>query len=342
MLAASKITNAEQRKAYPVLRVNNVTKSPSQSYGNVVPFKHYLPIQDIDGYSNKNKELAYGWTELTPVSNALSKVFYIKNNDPVSMFVWVKERAKFYLETPVPKSSLIYNHVRSTNYEKQIILQTCEKILIDAYLQAKDFIANGNEVQPGIEISGDTSSMMKVKGLFGIEVNYFYIDSLLQSIKALDVEAVKNWKKFFKASFVHEMVHQLRKEIYTDSDTAQEIAPHAAEILSTGGDNPAEDVYIEEMRNQKPNRYQNDIVAALKVLEQKLLQSPACKYKPKSFESKEINKALMSISKNIKKQMLKKMAQEIVFTSGQDLLRIAAGVNTKAATTQVKIQDYYN
>lgn len=307
MLTASEITGIEQgRKTYPQFKPNNVRKNSSQSYGNVVPFKHYLPIQDIDGYSSKNKELAYGWTELIPVLNALSKVFYVENNDPVSMFVWVKEHAKFYIENPVPKSSLIYNHVRSTDHEKQVALQTCEKILIDAYLQAKDFIANGKEVQPGFEISGDTSSIMKVKGAFGIEVNYSYIDSILQSIEAMDIETVKNWKKFFKASFVHEMVHKLREEIYTEPDTAQEIAPHAAEILSTGGDNPMEEVYTEEIRSHKPNRYQKDVMAALKVLEQKLLQSPACKYKPKNFELTEINKALMSISKNIKKQMLKK------------------------------------
>ena len=324
------------------LKPTTAEKSCPQSCGNVVPFKHYLPIQDIYGYSSKNKELAYGWTELIPVLNVLSKVFHIKDNDTVSMFVWVKEPAKFYTRDPVPKNSLIYKHVRSTDHEKQITLQVCEKILVDAYLQAKEYISNGQEVQPGFEISGDKSCIMKVKGAFGIEVNYLYVDSLLESIDAGDVETVKNWKKFFKASFVHEMVHKLREEIYTEPDTAQEIAPHAISILSTGGDNPMDDIYIEE-ETRTPgnnNRYQKDVAAALKILQQKLSLLPACLYKPKSFELKEINKALMSIPENIKKRILKKMSQEIVSTSGMDLLRIAAGVDTTSATTKIKIKTY--
>ena len=89
MLTTSKITSIEQkRETYPQFKSNHVRKSSSQSYGNVVPFKHYLPIQDIDGYSNENKELAYGWTELIPVLNALSKVFYIEKNDPVSKILF--------------------------------------------------------------------------------------------------------------------------------------------------------------------------------------------------------------------------------------------------------------
>ncbi len=341
MLTTSKITTAKQTNkalATPQLLIPE-TVHPKSS-GNVVPFKHYLPIQDVDGYSSKSKDLAYGWTELTPALNVLSKIFHIKNNDSVSMFVWVKEKARFHTKDPVPKSSLIYNHVRSLDEDKQFTLQICEKILVDAYLQAKDFIANGKEVQPGFEISGDKNFIMQVKGSFGIEINYRYIDSLLESINAGDIETVQNWKKFFKASFVHEMVHKIREEIYTEPDLAQEIATHAAGILSTGGDNPIEEMYTEEIEKSKNKRYQKDVAAALKVLQRRLLELPACSHKPKNFGLKEINKALMSIPENIKKRTLKKMAEEITSTSGLDLLRMAAGVDTLSAKAKIKIQTY--
>ena len=136
------------------------------------------------------------------------------------------------------------------------------------------------------------------------------------------------------------MVHAIREEIYAEPDLAQEIAPHAAEILSTGGDNPTEDIYFEETQKKTNNRYQKDMTAALKILQQKLLQIPTCTHKPKNHELKEINKALMSIPENIKKRILKKMAQEIVSTSGLDLLRTAGGLDTIQAKKKVKIIVY--
>lgn len=273
------------------------------------------------------------WFGVDPFMNAWVKVFTNpvdkKDKESVWMLVWVKNTgAALFHNEPykgVPKSSLIYNCIKSRNPEKQKILTEGENILVNSYLDAKRFLGN-KEVQSGFEITGDRDYVMSVRGMCGIEIAYPYVDQLLEELNENDETKLAYFYNFFKGSFVHEMTHKLRDEFITEEDTGQEIASHAVEMLSTEGINPFLDEKLEATLENTISSYDQDVVAALKVLEQKLSLRKECSYKPKSFSPLELNRAMTSIPIEKRKAVLKELAKEIINASPIELLRLAAKV----------------
>lgn len=285
------------------------------------------------------KNLPNGWYKISPLLNGYVKVFETDKKVPSSFWiiVWAKELASVFLgipHNPVPKKSLIYKHITSENPEKQKTLENLENILQETFFQARDFLSKEPVLQNGIEIVGEKGYFMAVKGTFGIKVSYEDIDELIKSINESSEQELKEIKILFKTSFVHEMVHWLRKEIYNEGDTGDEIASHAVEFLSGKGENSLKDTYLaEEVIKNPDNSYKQDTVTGLKVVQKLLSQNKNCQYIPKSHEPKELNKAIKSIREKVREEILKTIANEIINKPVIDLFRIAAQANV----TQIKI-----
>ena len=149
----------------------------------------------------------------------------------------------------------------------------------------------------------------------------------LEDLEKKNEERIYYWYKFFKGSFAHEMTHQLRNELIEEENTGQEIASHAVEVLSTEGLNPILDFRLKDMTLNPKTSYAQDVIASLKVIEQKLSNLKDCTYKPKDFTSKELNKAILSISEDKREKILSDLAQEIIKASPIELLKLAAKIN---------------
>ncbi len=271
------------------------------------------------------------WKNLSPFINAYAKIVASVPDKPSAwMLVWVKSDAALFYNfpyKPIPEESKLYEYLISQDAEKQKRLLECEKLLVNSYMAAKDFVSGGLEVQSGFEIVGEKDYAMRVRGFFGIEVSYSYVDCVLEAIENNSKDEINCWQQFFTGVFAHEMTHELREEIYQNGDTGQEIASHAVEILSTGGDNLLADLSLSKKISEPDTSYNKDIITGLKVLQQKLSQSNLCQYKPKTHEPSELNRAMQSIPEDKKEEVLKNLAQEIIKTPAIDLLRIAAQVN---------------
>ncbi len=278
------------------------------------------PVSTIE---EKEKSLAPGWKSQAPFLNAWAKVFPTETK-PIWMLVWVKEDSAYDNDSPVPKLSSIYRYITSQCEEKQKILVSCERVLVGAFKEAKEFIGQEKDVQGGFEIVRRNDFIMTVEGFLGIEVNYKYVDALIRAIEENNLYVAAVLFNMLKASFAHEMVHYIRDEIKEDKSAGQEVASQAVEILVCGGTNPMKNKRIEEAIKEPDDEYEQDIVAAAKVVQKKLTDLQECLYKPKSFKPDELNKAMQSISKEKREELLKKIAQEIIKTSPVDLLRLAA------------------
>ncbi len=310
--------------------IKNNQPATQEKIHNVIPLFSYLPLQDV---SPHKKYLAYGWKELTPLMSAVAKTFYLgkKSTVPVWMMVWVNEPGVLNLIKAIPKSSFLYKHIRTHDPETQKILQICEKTLVDAYLSAKDFldIDKDDEIQSGFEVSGEKDCAMREEGAFGIEISYTVIDDLLGVIYEEDSKLLDKTKQYLKGLFVHEIVHKIREinEINADLVDGEEIASHAIEALATYGNNPEKDEYFEQVVESQEDSYDQDVIAALKLLEFMLLKNKYCYYSPKSFHIKEINKAIKSIPEVKREKILKKIAKEIVLVPTFELIKFAAGID---------------
>ena len=309
------------RKAKAVLSQNTQANIPGDLYvPEALPHTANLKlIQTLRGYTN-------GWQSLNPFLNARAKVFtdQKKYKLPTWILVWTKDESVFNRGTPVPKKSLIYTHIISSDENKLKTLEACEEILLSAFFQAKNFIAKNKDVQPGFEIVGNKNSIMVVRGVFGIELSYEYADSILKALREKNWDNVVKLHNFLKASFVHEMAHELRNEVYAEGD---EIASHVTEILACGGDNPLTDEKITGWLDNKSIPYNQDILAALKIVKKLLSGCKDCTYKPESFYPDELNKAMKSIPEDIREKLLSSFAKSIIRKKSLDLLKIAAGVN---------------
>lgn len=297
-------------------------------------------LENVVKSEDEDKRLGNGWYRLSPFLNSWVKVLDTEQKLPskVWMAVYVKEFASVYLgipHMPVPKTSLIYQYISSKEPKKQKTLQTFEKAIMEEFLNAKKFLPLGHIAQTGIEIVGRKKFFMAVRGLMGIAVAYPYVDEFLRVIEEDDRNKIGKLRSYFKGGFIHEIVHQLRIEFSKEYDGGEEIASHAAEILSTMGDNPFKDDYLKEVvENEKKLKredalYNKDVIAAMKVVKQKLTEHPKCNYVPKTHEPNELNKAMKSIPEKIREEVLSQIAKEIVKTSPMELLRQAAGINVK-------------
>lgn len=284
------------------------------------------------------------WKKLSPFLNAYVKVFPSKelSTKGVWMLVWVKEDSIISHDFPVPKSSLIYRYLTSKNPDKQKIFEECENKLVSAYVAAKKFIAENKEVQTGFEIVGKHDYVMAVRGGFGIEAAYLYVDHLIENIANGNKDKAEILQNFFKGVFVHEMVHFLRGEIEEEKNAGKEIASHAVQFLSTLGNSPLTDMRFEEVIKEPEDQYDFDMISAVKVLQNLLIKSGVCGYKPKSIDPSELNKAILSIPEPVREETVRKIAQKIVELSPINLLRIAADVTVvpfdMAKSKEVKLE----
>ena len=288
----------------------------------------YQPSFSITEPSKNPEDLNTQWKNLSQFLNAWVKVFWDKENKKgVYMLVWVNDDSVVSHKSPVPKSSLIYQYLISGDEDKKKVLEECETILINAYNSAVKFFPENTEVQSGFEIVGKEDFVMSVRGAFGIEIAYPYVDCLIEAIRSDSKEGINILQQFFKGIFAHEMTHYLRNEINEEENTGQEIASHAVQLLVTGGENILIDNRFEEVIKNPQTAYDLDMISALKVLQQKFSQSEYCIYKPTSFNPSELNKTMKSIPETQREKVLQNIAQEIISTSTIDLLRIAAQIN---------------
>lgn len=322
----------------PFRRLNIASNvvSKREPKGNEIPDRDYnlalkscgAKVHDIDCVESSPK--SSGWKSLSPFLNAWAKVFVPKgrNSKAVWMLVWVKEATALSNERAVPKKTLLYNCISKGGEEKEKILQQCEEILVQSYLEAKKFLArmsDDTEVQSGFEIVNEKNANMSVRGVFGIEVAVSDVDLLLDAIINDKKDEIYRLKRFFTGGFAHEMVHEIREEIFEEEDTGQEIASHAIELLSTCGDNPKTDEsLLKRIKKSVYSSYDKDIVSGLKLLQSRFLVNENCRYAPESFEPDELNKAMKSIPKEKRERVLKAIAKEILHTTPLELLRLAA------------------
>ncbi|MBI3590864.1 MAG: hypothetical protein HY094_05740 [Candidatus Melainabacteria bacterium] len=313
----------------PIQRAIDVQKTRTEE-NNVIPFKSTYPkIQDI---IQRLKHLDDGWKNLSPFFNAYLKVFPVINDSyDVWFLIWTKdgearELGKPY--KPIPNNSLLYKHLSSSGV-KNNVLEKGEKILCDSFLAAKEFTGKNCDDSRFvfvINIIGEKGYGMCVTGANSIEITHSNINSVLSSIEDNDETTTSDLKNYFKGAFAHEMTHQIRGELEVKVDTGQEIASHAIEILACGGDNPFADRKFKVAIDEQSTSYHKDMVTSLKVVQEFLIQSESCKYKPKTYETNELNKAMKSISENYRERILKRIAREIIASSNIELLRIAAGI----------------
>ena len=339
MLPASKVTGTlstlwQKRSRHDSHLKSKILeiKGSSQSCGNAIPF---TTPRNLSLIRFKNKESTYhasGWKEHTPFMNMLTKVFSIDGErKPLWIVIWVKQDTAITGKEGVPKKSLIYNYITSPNPERERILQEFEQILLDAFFTAKRFIAERDDIQYGLELMYGKEWAMRLNKDTSIEISHNTIDILLEAIRDDDTETIAKRKQFFKSAFVHEMAHKLREEFVENDDVGQEIASHAAELLACEGDNPASDEKFEFAIKNPVGSYMQDMVAALKVLEQKFLINKDCLYKPRNFTPKELNKAMKSIPERKREKVLQKIAKEIIYASPIELLKTAARVDRAPA-----------
>lgn len=298
-------------------------------------------LEDVVKSGDEDKRLGNGWYKLTPLLNAWVKVLDTGLDVPstVWMIVYVKEHASIYYgvpHKPVPKNSLIYKYILSKDPKKQETLRTFEKVVMEEFLGAKRFLPIGLISQTGLEIVGKKKFFMSVRGLLGLEVTCPYVDDFLRAIDSEDQNKVRNFRNYFRAAFAHEIAHLHREEILSKDDIGEEIASHAVEILAGFGENPMKDMDLEDyikslQKIMKLDNYQasylKDVITAMKVVQQKLIQNRHCQYIPRSYVPDELNKAIKSIPEKKREEVLKKIVQEIMDALPIELLRIAAQVN---------------
>lgn len=323
-------------KGISTKRVQN--PEPKKILGNTID----ATLEEKD----ESKNLGNGWYKLSPFLNAWTKVVETGLDVPPSVWilVYVKEPASIYYgipHKPVPKKSLIYTYILSKDPSKQSAVRRLEEEIVNSFLEAKRFLPIGLITQTGLEIVAGKGFFMSVRGLFGVEVCYKDVDEFLKAIENNDEALIKDYKTFYKAGFVHEIVHQLRKEFEREEDVGQEIATYAVEILSGLGENYIKDEYLNEIirKMDKIDKVENasyimDIIAALKLVQHLLSKCSACEHTPKDFTPYELNKAIKSISKDRREKILKKMANKIIEYSPIELLREALDV--KMTTLKLK------
>ncbi len=297
---------------------------------NVIPFRNLpLSVKDI---TQRLRHLDDGWKDLSPLFNAYLKTFPMESsNRDIWFLIWTRdgethELGKLY--KPIPKNSLLYKYLSSSNKDK--ILEEGEKMLLDSFLAGKEFTGkNCNDSNFVINIVGEKGYGMCVTGASSIEIAYPNIDSILISIENDEQATINNLKNYFKGAFAHELTHQMRGELEVEVDTGQEIASHAIEILACGGDNLFADRKFKVAVDEQSTSYHKDMVTSLKVVQEFLIQSAGCNYKPKTYKTSELNKAMKSIPEKDRERVLKKIAREIIASSNIELLRIAAKIGVK-------------
>lgn len=309
----------------PVL---DVVETASPIKNNVIPFR--IPDLSIKDIKRKLLHLNDGWKNLSPFFNAHLKVFPIKNSSSdIWLLIWTKDGETSELNEqykPIPKNSMLYNCF-SGNVLKKKILEEGERILYDSFLAAKEFTGkNCEDSNFVINIIGEKGYGMCVTGANSIEIASPNIDSILSSIEDDNELGLNYLKNYFKGAFAHEMTHQMRGELEVQTDTGQEIASHAIELLACGGENPFSDRKFLLAIDEQDSSYHKDMVTSLKVVEHFLARSKKCTYKPKNCNVSELNKSMKSIPEKEREGTLSKIAEEIIESSNIELLRIAAGI----------------
>lgn len=165
---------------------------------------------------------------------------------------------------------------------------------------------------------------MSVKGADGNDISYSTVSNLLKALQSGDIHAIRYCKNYIKGAFAHEMAHQLREEFLIEKNIGQEIASHAVEMLTCGGENLGADLKFEEALKNHRSSYRKDMVASLRLLQEKFCQNKSISYKPQSHTPEELNKAMKSIPKDTRVEVLKKIAKEIINTPSMHLLKLAA------------------
>ena len=274
--------------------------------------------------------LSQGWYRANPLLGAYYKVFNLgKNNNPDCLFIiaWVKEEASMVHSKPLPKCSLFYKYLTSTDPEKQKHLAKLEQLILNAFIEAKNFLTEDEKVQIGLEIAGGTDYIMAVRGpLGGVEVAYPYIDFILEAIINGDNAKANIMQRFFKSAFAHEITHEIRNEIEENENTGQEIASHAINFLAGCGEDQLHKSFFDEFLEDVKTDYDIDTICGMKVVYYKLSNCKNVSNKPNSFTPSELNKAMLSIPEKIREKTLKQIAREILYASPIELLRIAAGI----------------
>jgi len=329
----SPFTLQRTKEALPMQREKLPVEAKCASPSNLIA---NTPIQNDDD----NKSLGNGWYKISPLLNGWAKVFDTGRTIPQTTWivVWVKEPASIFLgvpHDPVPKKSLIYQYISSNNPEKKKVIERFEKLMVENLLSAKDFLGGkGLLTQTGIEIASQAKRkdgkeyFMTVKGLYGIEIAYSDVDTFLEIIEGGNKEKIQKCAVYFKGGLVHEMTHFLRNEFSDDFDSGVEIASHAVEMLSSMGDNPLKDEQFElaMQPEYQDDRYCKDMITALKVVQQKLIEYGYCNYDPQNHTPDEINKAIKSIDEDDRYKVLQNIADEIIKMPAIDLLRAAANI----------------
>ncbi len=330
MSITSKITGIQSSSRLTTRNTEQV--KPIQK--NVIPFPAHNNIEVINFRVKDSTFFASGWKDQTPFMNTLAKVFYIDGKKkPFWIITWIKRDTAIAGKEGVPNKSLIYNYITSPDSKREKVLQIFEQILIDTFFLAKQFIAENNEIQYGLEIMYGKGWAMALNKDTSIEIAHNTVDFFLKAIRDNDTDLVNNMKQYFKSAFAHEMTHRLRNEFVAEDETGQEIASHAIELLACGGDNPISDEKFKFAVNNPTASYPQDMFTTLKVLEQKFLNNKDCLYKPKNFTIEELNKAMKSIPEKKREGVLKQIAKEILLSSPVELLKIAARVDKTPTKT---------
>lgn len=270
-------------------------------------------------------KLYLDWNDLTPFLNAHVKVI-IDGDKTTWMLVWTKDAAIISKDNPVLKGSLVYKYLTSDNEKKKELLNKAAQLIASAFWWAEDFVDGQGEVQTGFEIVDDYFHMC-VLGMLGIEVNFRPVDKLLIALKENNENKINELKVFFKSCFAHEMTHALREEIYREEKPLSEIASHAVEILASGDKLDVISEQFDKVIYNVEDDYDQDMVAALKVVAQSLSSNPNITYVPKDHKPVELLQAMESIPEDKRYDVLKEIATEIIYTDSIELLRIAAEIN---------------
>ncbi len=249
------------------------------------------------------------------------------NGNEIIRVNWIKFKGKYDLFPGIPKDSPSYKYLTSKpgTKEHEIFLK-CEKMLAEAYFEAKGFQPDSHkhQIPDAITVEGSKTFGMEagVKG-FGIRISSDNLDYLFKALEDNDSIKVKNNIAHLKAELAHEMVHNIRTN--AEIDSSDEIATHAVQYLSSWEHNPILKSQLEDavqaVRDDKVTdpRYDTSMVKALETVQKKLSECKEASYKPQDFSPKEIEKSLASINPTNREKVIKTICAEVILTKKEDL-----------------------
>ncbi len=343
MVGVSKITEVRNKSVNNTLPQSLNSKKDCKPTNPINTRIHPLlflasKLKDNNHFAKNGKYFSSCHLDLEPIVNQW--VTFFRPNKADSDIGWMsiytkKMRVLNKTCNPIPKNSFIYRCLKSKDPKFQQILQEGEKVLIESYLKAQEFFSDENKekIPAGFEIIGEKGFGMEASNA-GIRVAYSVFSNLLFNIWKNKKHAIDVYKIYFKGSFAHEMTHHIRNELeYKKRHGGVEIPSHAVEVLATDGDFLMHSNKYEHAA-KNPNdglkaykSYNKDIVRSLILLQKILSKIKDCTYKPKDSTPEELNKAIKSISKDIRQDKLKNIAEEIISIPSKELLKLASSKN---------------